>query len=164
MQTVSTTLSALRTSLGRRIRVPCSVSESAVDAETSDESPIQRATRGIGRFEPTTYPPFETVTIGSDDADARPHGVVVLNDGPKRRLSLSVRGAGTGESFTGSRLLESGGVVQLLLRQPDRYSVTVSAPGRPAYGVDIDPAWFGRDAGVTNVRVQSDGYVRYDPV
>jgi len=165
MQPVQSALTALRRRLGRRVRSPCSQCRVLTDANDADrERPVQSAARGIDRFEPTTYPPFETIRVGPTRTDARPHGVVVLNDGPKRVLSLSVDGAGTGDSFEGSRLVDAGGAVRLSLRRPDRYEVTVAAPGRPEYGFEIESAWFVRDPSVTNVLVRPDGYVRYQPV
>jgi hypothetical protein len=165
MYPVQSALTALRRRLGRRVRSLRGECRSLTDASTADrERPVQSAARGFDRFEPATYPPFETVDVGPPAPDARPHGVVVLNDGPKRTLTLTVEGAGTGRSFEESRLLGSGGVVRLSLQQPDRYELTVAAPGRPEYAVDIESAWFASDANVTNVLVRPDGYVRYEPV
>jgi hypothetical protein len=84
--------------------------------------------RKLDCFQSETRPPFETIRVGEPRPDARPHGVVVLNDGPKRELSLSVADAGTSDRFDGSRLLDSGDVFRLSLQRPDRYEVTVAAP------------------------------------
>lgn len=164
MHSVQSALTALQRRLSHRVRSPCGEYRLLADASATDrERPVQPAARGIDWFEPTTYPPFETVRVG-ESTGAKPHGVVVLNDGPKRTLSLTVEGAGTGRSFEESRLLDSGGVVRLSLQRPDRYEVTVAAPGRPEYAVDIESAWFASDASVTNVLVRPDGYVRYEPL
>jgi hypothetical protein len=163
MHSVPTALTALSTALSRRVRP--SRSECRLLTDTEDAaSPAQAAARGLDGIEPTGYPPFETVSVGRPDPAVRAHGVVVVNDGPKRALSLSVDGAGVGRLFADERLLESGEALRLRLHRPDRYEVTVAAPGRPTYEVPIDAAWFARDAGVTNVVVQPDGYVRYEPV
>ena len=155
---------ALRTAIPDRVHAwsdECALAAGTGTAE-SEASSVQPATRGLDRFEPETYPPYETVEVGPAVPDAPMHGVVVWNDGPKRTLSLSAESAGSGAAFAGSRLVAAGGVVRLALGRPDRYEVTVAAPGRPRYGIEIEPEWFETDASVTNVRVGGDGYVRYD--
>jgi hypothetical protein len=93
MHSVHPVLTALRTALprvGRPLRnaVRCSTETGG------DHQPRPReAARGLDGFAPSSYPPYETVEVGPTITDARKHGVVVWNDGPKRTLSLSVRSA-----------------------------------------------------------------------
>jgi hypothetical protein len=164
MHSVVPSLTALRTALPTRLRT--AADECAVLPDDAPEAvPSARpAARGLDRFDPGTYPPFETIDVGPTRDDAPTHGVVVWNDGPKRTLSLSAESAGRGVAVTDARLVDADGVIRLALHRPDRYEVTIAAPGRPRHAVAIDPAWFDRDARATNVRVQSDGYVRYEPV
>lgn len=118
------------------------------------------ATTGIDNFEPAVYPPFETVQLGTPRPDRRPHSVVVLNDGPSRYIEIAVRGAGVGTLTEGRQFIDSGSVLRLDLQQPDSYEVELAAPRRRRYSVGIEPVQFERGAGVTDVVVRPDGYVR----
>jgi hypothetical protein len=126
--------------------------------------PVRDATRGIDRFEPAVYPPFETLSLGPTLPDSRPHSVVVLNDGPSRYVDLSVRGAGVGTLTDERRFIDSSGVLRLALQQPDSYEIELAAPRRRRYSVGVEPEQFERGAGVTDVVVRPDGYVRYQPL
>lgn len=165
MHSVPSALTALHSVIARhtnRSPAPCRLFQSA--SQSSDERPVRPATRGIERFDPEVYPPFETLTLGPPEPGERPHSVVLLNDGPGRYVELSVRGAGLGQLYDGRQFLDAGGVLRLALGRPDEYELAIAAPRGRTYGVEIEPSRFECGARVTDVVVRSDGYVRYQPL
>ncbi|WP_424018512.1 hypothetical protein ACOZ4N_03285 [Halorientalis pallida] len=131
----------------------------------SDPDPVREpATAAHVPARPGRLPPFETVTVAerSDASDDRApsHGVTVWNAGPKRTLTVAVESAGRGDLLETERTLHPDRPLRIELGQADAYTVAVG-DGDLLYEVTVDPAWFDRDAAVTDIVVDDGGEVRY---
>lgn len=131
----------------------------------SDPDPVREpATAAHVPARPGRLPPFETITVAgrptASDDRAPSHGVTIWNAGRKRTLTVAVESAGRGALLETERTLHPDRPLRLELGQADAYTVAVG-DGDLLYEVAVDPAWFGRDAAVTDVIVSDEGNVRY---
>ncbi|WP_157526072.1 hypothetical protein [Halorientalis sp. IM1011] len=127
---------------------------------TPPSSVRQPATAAHAPIETGTVPPFETITVAETEDCSGSHGVTIWNEGPTRFLTVSIESAGRGHLFETERRVYPDRPLRVELEQADAYTVAVG-DGDLLYEITVDPAWFDRDAAVTDVVVDEDGKVRY---
>ena len=129
-------------------------------------SPERTPTETAGRAEE----PFESVTVGdpvnvTDTENNRPHGVVVVNDGPRRSIVVDVNRGPPDHDPIRPALEETyefppGGWIRIELVEPAPYTVVVSVPeSGQDRTFEVERGWFDCNYSTHQATVPASGRI-----